>query len=231
MPLLDHVRQQAATRTWHHAKHAELRGRMAQAVATADALNRLVPHAWKATRQWAVLHHCYAHALDAAGPERSSPRPCGICGQRTTTKRSAHPDFPAVAREMITCIRCGVVADVPPWCSPAHVSGPHRCSPGDTIEERVAFRAELPEGTPVELVGTFAGFGSEVVRCSVEPRQATVVGGGRARVRARFRLRFHEDCPPGLYSFVLVGSALLSPIIAAKYVGVEPRDEAWRRDP
>lgn len=222
LPVIDNTRQLIASRTWHYAYDLHLRDRLQKLTAAINHLNKAFASTWLETRQWGVLHKCYCHSLDQIGLERDSGQGCNICGMRLTRKSSAHPQYPKIRREMFTCIRCGTIADVPGFASIPRMQGAGRVAPGGLLSMHISFEVDLPSPISPDLLGYFGGFGSDVVQCEIKPPVFVQPRSKGGRVDAKLSLEFSKTCPSGLYSFVMVGSALLAPIFALQYITVEP---------
>lgn len=220
LPAFDGFRQAASAKTWSAATHAAFVGQRQAIIDAVNLVNRGFPEAWRAAKQWVVLHHHYTQRLDLLGEERVVAEPCPACRSGMTKRRSGNPYLPGAVRAMFTCVRCGVVADVPDGAAPPVIAGPVRCAPGETVRQRVTLPIDTPETAEVEALAYFGGFGADVVRCDFDP-PSTGARRGPMGAEADIRLSFARDCPPGLYSLVVVGSSLLAPMLAAKYVSVE----------
>lgn len=220
LPAFDALRQAALAKTWTASSHDAFVRQQQALIDAASLVNRGFPAAWRAAKQWVVLHHHYTQSLDLLGEERVAAEWCPACGSGMTTRRSGTPHLPGIIRAMFTCVRCGVVADVPDGAALPVIAGPARCAPGEAVRQRVTLPVDTPETAGIEVLAYFGGFGADVVRCDFDPPSATARRGPKG-AEAEIRLSFASDCPPGLYSLVVVGSSLLTPMLAAKYVSVE----------
>jgi hypothetical protein len=207
-------------KTWSASSHDALVRQRQALIDAVSLVNQGFPAAWRAAKQWVVLHHHYTQSLDLLNEERVAAERCAACGSGMTRRRSGTPHLPGIVRAMFTCVRCGVVADVPDGAALPVIAGPARCAPGETVRQRAKLSVDTPETAGVEVLAYFGGFGADIVRCDFDPPSATAKRGPKG-AEADIRLSFARDCPPGLYSLVMVGSSLLAPMLAAKYVSVE----------
>jgi len=197
-------------------------------VAQSNDLSGAFCTSWIEARQWLVLHHHYNHALDASAPERIVERPCPCCAQKGLTEKRSHaPGHPGLERRMLTCVRCGVVADLPPeisWIAIEGRDGRTSCKPGETLSFTVRAEMDAPPSLELRLQPYFGGFGAAVVQADLPDKAMIALGDGPLgdgpQRTANFDVAFAENCPGGLYSLVIVGACAGAPVLAALYVGV-----------
>jgi hypothetical protein len=183
-------------------------------------LNGRLPLAWRATNQWLVLHHYYSHFFFPSGPESLHSAACPICHSAVVQRFSACSATTSV-RQLLTCIRCGVIADLPKQFSITQFNGPTFCRRGDQVEFTVSGQCVQP-WIAADATAYFAGFGATVFEGTIT--DPVVTATGKNSWLARFTLVVSHECPPALYSLVVAGSIDLQLFTTAKYVTVVPCD-------
>lgn len=218
-PSFDNIRQSFMSSVWSGRKYAKLLDRTVRAITAVNKLNSAIPAAWQSTKQWFVLNHYYTQCLDKTVPERYIEDNCYICGSKVICRTSENADLAKIVRHMYTCIRCGVLADIPEGFGMPRIEGRNRCKRGEKILQVVTLDVVVSGRSTLFMDACFRGFGSSIVNCEIKKSPINKINDRTCS--STFELHFSKDCPPGLYSFVIIASYILSPVLTAKYITVE----------